>query len=220
MFNFALISRCISDLTHSNSERLCRTLSVLSHLAELLSACFTAHFTAQRFIAVRFPLSVFVEKKFHLIHYLIVAFLTLFGVIYCLALVGYNEYDVCHEELDLKWFLSDALLSFLLPFTIIIVLNILIISQLSKSFQHNQQFRFIRRQRNSPETFPCSSQKRLASSFDPSFNPSFPSKIYGTSSQATPRVGIPFPSFFQSRRFLDRFSWWISQKAFPDGRRN
>lgn len=164
MFNFTLVSRCISDLTHSNSEQLCRLLAFLSHLAELLSACFTAHFTAQRFIAVRFPLSVFMEKRIHLIHYFIVLFLIVFGILYCLALVGYNQYDICHEELYLKWFISDALLSFLIPFTIITILNILIISHLKKSFHRNSQFRFGKRHLQSTEIFPLNFRKKTSSS--------------------------------------------------------
>ena len=182
LFNFTLVSRCISDLTHSNGDQLCRLLSFLSHLAELLSACFTAHFTAQRFIAVRFPLSVFVEKKIHLIHYLIVALFIIFGILYCLALVGYNSYDVCHEELDLPWFLSDALLSFLLPFTIITVLNILIVLHLKKGFPINQQFRFGRRHQHPMEMIPLNSRQKTSISFDPTCNSNSQSKTYGNGS--------------------------------------
>ena len=163
LFNCTLISRCISDLTHSNGEQLCRLLSYLSHLAEFLSACFTAHFTAQRFIAVRFPLSVFMEKKIHLIHYFIIGFFLLFGILYCLALVSFNRYDVCHEELDLKWFLSDALLSFLVPFTIITILNILIISHLKKNLHHNSHFRFGQRHLHPTESFSQKYRKKTSS---------------------------------------------------------
>lgn len=163
LFNFTLISRCISDLTHSNGEQLCRLLSYLSHLAEFLSACFTAHFTAQRFIAVRFPLSVFMEKKIHLIHYFIVVFFLLFGVVYCLALVAFNRYDVCHEELDLKWFLSDAILSFLLPFTVITILNILIISHLKKNLHQNSHFRFGQRHSHPMENLSLNFRKKTSS---------------------------------------------------------
>jgi len=179
IFNFALISRCISDLTRSNSEKLCRILSFLSHLAELLSACFTAHFTAQRFIAVRFPLSVFVEKKIHLIHYVIVALFIIFGIIYCLALVGYNDYDICHEELDLKWFLSDALLSFLLPLITITILNILIIVHLKKSFQNNQQYQFTKRQQQQIEILPLNFRKRNSMPHDLTSNRHFQRKNSG-----------------------------------------
>lgn len=145
LFNFMLVARCVNDLTQSNGEQLCRLLSFLSHLAELLSACFTAQFTAQRFFAVRFPLSVFVEKKIHLIHYLVVSLSVVLGVIYCASLVRNTEYQECHEELELGWFLSDALVSFLIPFTIIIVMNILTIIHLKKGLQNNPQFRFSRR---------------------------------------------------------------------------
>jgi hypothetical protein len=111
----------------------------------------------------------------------------IFGILYCLGLVGYNDYDICHEELDLKWFLSDALLSFLLPFTIIIILNILIVSHLRKGFPTNQQFRFIRRHQNSSEIFPLSFRKRYKSSFDFPFNANSQSKVYGSGS-TTSRV--------------------------------
>lgn len=152
LFNFTLICRCINDFIDFNGENLCRLLSFLSHLAELLSACFTAQFTAQRFIAVRFPLSVFIEKRIHLIHYFIVSLLILFGVVYCFALVSNNSYDNCHEELDLIWFISDALFSFLIPFTLIIVLNFLIILHLKKSFRGNPLFRFRPQQQNENNT--------------------------------------------------------------------
>ncbi|CAF0920950.1 unnamed protein product [Rotaria sp. Silwood1] len=177
VFNFTLVSRCINDLTRSNNEQLCRLLSFLSHLAELLSACFTAQFTAQRFIAVRFPLSVFIEKRIHLIHYLIVTLFIIFGISYCLLLVKTNAYDNCHEELELNWFISDALLSFLIPFTIIIILNILIIFYLKKRFQNNQQYRFTKRQQQS-EMIPLDILKVSSSRYEITVNTKFQANIY------------------------------------------
>lgn len=144
LFNIALISRCLNDQIQHNGEILCRSLAFISHLAEFLSASFTAQFTAQRFIAVRFPLSVFVEKKIHLLHYLFVVFFLIFGSIFNFLLVKNNQYDHCQEELELSWFISDAILSFLLPFTIIIVLNLLIVTQLKRSFSANPTIRFRR----------------------------------------------------------------------------
>ncbi|CAF0974490.1 unnamed protein product [Adineta ricciae] len=176
LFNLMLVSRSITDLTQSRNEQLCRLLSFLSHLAELLSACFTAQFTAQRFIAVRFPLSVFIEKKIHLIHYLVVSLSIIFGVVYCIFLVKNNEYEDCHEELPLAWFLSDTLSSFLIPFTIIIVLNILTIIHLKKGFQNNQQVRFTKRSVHAdimPVNFPVknsiSYEMKLKKHFRPKF---------------------------------------------------
>ncbi|CAF4722913.1 unnamed protein product, partial [Rotaria sp. Silwood2] len=187
LFNFTLVSRCINDLTQSNHAQLCRLLSFLSHLAELLSACFTAQFTAQRFIAVRFPLSVFVEKRIHLIHYLVVTLFIIFGIIYCLVLVKTNAYEHCHEELDLNWFISDALLSFLIPFTIIIILNILIICYLKKRFQNNQQYRFTKRQQQS-EVIPLNFLKQCSSRYEITFNTKFQPNIYENINISNSRV--------------------------------
>jgi len=146
LFNLALVSRCISDIYGSSSDNFCRVLSFLSHLAELLSACFTAHFTIQRFIAVRFPLSVFVEKNIHFLHYIIVTLFLLFGISYCVGLIKSNPYDEsCQEELYLNWFISDALLSFVIPFIIIAILNLLIIFHLRKTSRNNQQLAFSKR---------------------------------------------------------------------------
>lgn len=187
IFNFTLVSRCINDLTHSNNENICRSLSFLSHLAELLSACFTAQFTAQRFIAVRFPLSVFIEKKVHLIHYLIVTLFIIFGTIYCLALVKMNQYDDCHEELGLSWFISDALLSFLIPFTIITVLNILIIIYLKKRYQNNQQYRFTKREQQH-ENFPLNTLGKTLVPYEFGFNTNLHGKIYNDVNISISRV--------------------------------
>ncbi|CAF2073708.1 unnamed protein product [Rotaria magnacalcarata] len=145
LFNLALVSRCLSDLMELNSDSFCRLLSFLSHLAELLSPCFTVHFTVQRFIAVRFPLSAFIERKNHFLHYLIVILFILFGISYCLALTKMNLYEHCQEELYLDWFLSDALSSFVIPFTVIAVLNLLIIFHLKKTCRDNPQVSFSKR---------------------------------------------------------------------------
>lgn len=187
LFNCTLMSRCIQDISQSNSEQLCRLLSFLSHLAELLSACFTAQFTAQRFIAVRFPLSVFVEKKVHLIHYLIVTLFIIFGVTYCLLLVKNNDYDGRHEELALSWFISDALLSFLIPFTIITILNILIIFNLKKRYLNNQQYRFTNRRQIS-EFLPLNDTKKNSSTHEIPLDGNFPSNIYDNITISNSRV--------------------------------
>ncbi|CAF3004253.1 unnamed protein product [Rotaria sp. Silwood2] len=164
LFNFTLVSRCINDLTQSNHAQLCRLLSFLSHLAELLSACFTVHFTIQRFIAVKFPLSVFIERKNHFLHYFILTLFISFGISYCSLLVTKTHYDNCQEELHLNWFLSDALSSFVIPFTIIAILNLLIIFHLRKTCQNNQQFSYIKRSKKN--LLPSNSKRKSIISFD------------------------------------------------------
>lgn len=140
LFNLALVSRCITDSKFFTSIYFCQILAFLSHLAELLSACFTVHFTVQRFIAVRFPLSVFIEKNIHFLHYSIVTLLILLASSFCFALVKMNVYEYgCQESLDLKWFISDALSSFVVPFSLIAILNSLIIFHLRKASRHSQQ---------------------------------------------------------------------------------
>ncbi len=164
LFNLTLVSRCIIDLTLSISDNFCQVLAFLSHLAELLSACFTAHFTIQRFIAVRFPLSVFIEKNIHLLHYCIVTLFILLGISYCFALVKNNVYEYCQEELHLSWFLSDALLSFVLPFIIIAILNLLIIFHLRKTCRNNRQLSFTKR--SNKGNLPLNQRKKLPVLYD------------------------------------------------------
>jgi hypothetical protein len=161
-----LVSRCITDLTLSISNNFCQVLAFLSHLAELLSACFTVHFTVQRFIAVRFPLSVFIEKNIHFLHYCIVTLFILLGVSYCFALIKKNDYEDCQEGLDLNWFYSDAILSFVLPFTIIAILNLLIIFHLRKTCQNNKQLSFISQSKK--ENLPLNQTRKRSISYDSS----------------------------------------------------
>lgn len=166
LFNLTLASRCAHDFLDLNSMNFCRLLSFLSHLAELLSAGFTVHFTIQRFIAVKFPLSVFIEKNFHHLHSIIIGLFVLLGVAFCSALVSQNQYEFCQEELELFWFIFDAILSFFVPFSIIAVLNLLIIIHLRTSFKRHQ-------------TIPSRQQRR---SFDSS---SFYSRYSETSNTGT-----------------------------------
>ncbi|CAF0738305.1 unnamed protein product [Didymodactylos carnosus] len=98
-------------------------------LAELLSACFTVHFTVQRFIAVKLPLKAAL-KSARLANYVIVFTCTILSLVYCISLVYNNQYYQCQEELTLKWFISDAILSFVLPFFLIICFNLLIVYQI------------------------------------------------------------------------------------------
>ncbi len=144
------------------------------------------------------------EKRIHLIHYFIVLLFIVFGVTYCLALVEYSAYDHCHEELELKWFISDALLSFLIPFTVIIILNILIILHLKKGFQNNQQFRFTKRHRPSPEILSSDFRKNSVLSYEITLSKHFQQKIYANTAISNSRVLILFS--FQSKKNI---SQWI-----------
>ncbi|CAF4830949.1 unnamed protein product [Rotaria sp. Silwood1] len=164
LFNLALVSRCLSDLIELNSDIFCRLLSFFSHLAELLSACFTVHFTIQRFVAVKFPLSVFIERKNYFLHYSILTLFILFGIAYCLLLITKNQYENCQEELHLNWFLSDALLSFVIPFTLIAILNLLIIFHLRKTCRNNQQLIFTKQSKKN--FLPLNSKRKSLISFD------------------------------------------------------
>ncbi|CAF1266814.1 unnamed protein product, partial [Didymodactylos carnosus] len=132
LFNIILILRCINDFTRTNNDIMCKSLSMFSHFAELLSACFTVHFTIQRFIAVKVPLKAAL-KSARLVNYVIIFTCTAISLIYCILLVYNNEYDKCHEELTLKWFISDAILSFVLPFFLIVSFNLLIVYQIRKN---------------------------------------------------------------------------------------
>ncbi|CAF0829852.1 unnamed protein product [Adineta ricciae] len=165
LFNLTLVSFCINKLSGLNSDSFCRFLSFCSHLAELLSACFTAHFTIQRFIAVRFPLSVFMEKNVHILHYVIESLIILFGVSYCLLLIMNNRYDNCQEQLASNWFISDALSSFVIPFLIIATLNLLIIFHLRKTSRKNQQLSSVNK-RTKRDSLPLNNRKKPSISFD------------------------------------------------------
>ena len=78
------------------------------------------------------------EKNRHVVHYSIVLFFIVFGFFYCLALIRFNDYDSCEEELKLSWFVSDALISFVIPFVIIAVVNFFIIEHLRTNYKNNK----------------------------------------------------------------------------------
>ena len=115
----------------------CRLLSFLSHLAEFLSAGFTFDFTTQRYIPIRSPFNVLVEKENHPRHYFTTTILVLFRVLYCLALTIENNYENCQEELYLSWFISDAVLTCVIPLVPIVILNALIVFHLRKISRNN-----------------------------------------------------------------------------------
>jgi hypothetical protein len=105
-------------------------ISFLSHLAELLSACYTVSFTIQRYAAVRYPLKAAVGRRSSpIISLLIIFFLS---ALFCFVLSYQNLYVECHEELHLRWFIADALFSFVIPFFLILIFNIFIVNFIRK----------------------------------------------------------------------------------------
>jgi hypothetical protein len=94
-------------------------------LAELLSACYTVLFTIQRYRAVRYPLEAAVRYRSSPL--VIILLIFLLSVLFCLILTHANAYIDCHEELKLGWFIADALLSFIIPFSLILIFNIRIV---------------------------------------------------------------------------------------------
>ena len=130
LFNIALLIRAIHDISKRRSNRLCIIVSFLSHVAELLSACYTVSFTIQRYTAVRYPLKVAANHHSSPLISLLIIFLC--SIIFCLILSSVNPYIDCHEELRLTWFIADALLSFVIPCLLIVLFNILIVKFIRK----------------------------------------------------------------------------------------
>ena len=125
LFNTVLLIRGINDILKSRSDWLCLTISFLSHLAELLSACYTVSFTIQRYHAIRCPLEAAARRRSSPIVSLLVIYVL--STIFCLLISYHNHYVDCHEELYLGWFIADASLSFAIPFAFILTFNTLII---------------------------------------------------------------------------------------------
>ncbi|CAF3355649.1 unnamed protein product [Rotaria sp. Silwood1] len=130
LFNIVLLIRGVHDIMKGNSNRLCIIISFLSQLAQLLSACYTVSFTIQRYSAVRYPLKAAAHRRSSPIISLV--FIFILSSIFCLILSNRNAYVNCHEELKLKWFIADAFISFVIPFSIILIFNILIVSFIRK----------------------------------------------------------------------------------------
>jgi hypothetical protein len=120
----------IHDIARGKIEYLCLFVSFLSQLAELLSACFIVLFTVQRFTAVRYPLQAAIQKWSSPFISLLVIFLA--SLLFCITSSLSNTHTDCHEELNLKWFIADALSSFIIPFSLILIFNILIINTIRK----------------------------------------------------------------------------------------
>ncbi len=130
VFNIALLIRGIHDIVKGGSDRLCIIISFLSHLAELLSACYTVSFTIQRYTAVRYPLKAAADRRSSPMISLSIIFI--FSLLFCFLLPHKNDYVDCHEELELHWFIADALSSFVIPFFLILIFNILIVNFIRK----------------------------------------------------------------------------------------
>ncbi|UJR25001.1 hypothetical protein I4U23_006362 [Adineta vaga] len=130
LFNTVLLIRGIHDIFKGKSDRICLTISFLSHLAEVLSAYYTVSFTIQRYYAIRCPFEAAVRRRSSPIVSLLVIFIL--SSIFCFHLSYYNRYEDCHEELDLNWFLADALISFVIPFILILIFNIMIVNYIRK----------------------------------------------------------------------------------------
>lgn len=137
--NTALSIQVIHDVSHSKIQQLCVIISFLSQLADLLSAGFTALFTIQRYTAVKYPLETAVQNQSSPIAIICLIFTS--SVLFCLALIFENRHIGCHPELHLRWFIADALVSFIIPFTLILLFNIrivILIRKQAKSFINKQ----------------------------------------------------------------------------------
>ncbi|CAM4792903.1 unnamed protein product [Rotaria magnacalcarata] len=99
LFYTAFLIRGIHDIFKGNYAHLCLVVSFLSHLAELLSACYTVVFTIQRYTAVRYPLEAAAHRRSSPI--LSLLFIFVFSSIFCFTLCHRNIYVECHEELKL-----------------------------------------------------------------------------------------------------------------------
>lgn len=123
--NSALSIRVLHDLSKEKLISICVIIAFLSQLAELLSACYTVLFTIQRYLAVRYPLRVAVHKRSS--PFVIIFLIFLINFLFCFALSHASIYVDCHEELSLNWFIADALFSFIIPFSLILIFNIRIV---------------------------------------------------------------------------------------------
>lgn len=139
LFNIALLCRGIQDLIKEPPERFCVIISFLSHLAELLSALYIVSFTIERYMAVHHPLQVVTQRQTSPLISSIVIFIC--SLLFCAMISTRASYDDCHEDLSLFWFSADAVVSFVIPSSFILIFNVLIalsIRQHSQSLIHTQ----------------------------------------------------------------------------------
>ncbi|CAF1572724.1 unnamed protein product [Adineta ricciae] len=131
LFNIALSVRGISDLIEGESERVCMFITFFSHLAELLSAYYTVLFTIQRYCAVRYPFEVAINRRSASIIPLSIIFLL--SSLFCFFFhYEENPSEKCRPVPALHWFIANALLSFVIPFSLISIFNILIVYYIRK----------------------------------------------------------------------------------------
>ncbi len=128
--NVALLITLLHGLIGGQIESICIIISFLSHLAELLSACFTVLFTIQRYAAVRYPLQAALQNQSSPIISLLLIFVS--SVIFCSVLSYSGNCAEGNEELPLHWYIVDALSSFIIPFSLILIFNILIVRFIRK----------------------------------------------------------------------------------------
>ncbi|UJR24735.1 hypothetical protein I4U23_006109 [Adineta vaga] len=126
VFNIALSVRGISDMIEGESERVCMFITFFGHLAELLSAYYTVSFTIQRYWAVRYPFEAAANRRSSPI--IPLSFIFLLSSIFCFFFhYEENPSEKCRPVPALHWFIANALLSFVVPFFLILIFNILIV---------------------------------------------------------------------------------------------
>lgn len=133
LFNIALLIRATQDSFGKKDYFICKTICFLSNLAELLSSSLTVLFTIQRFAAVRYPFQAAIQRDSSPILpiFVIVVFSLVFG-----GILSFKSKQIdCAEELPLRYYIIDALVSFVIPFTTIFIFNILIINLIRKHAQ-------------------------------------------------------------------------------------
>lgn len=148
LFNLALLIRGTHDTVLKRTGRSCSVISFLSHLAEVLSAWYTVSFTIQRFVAVHYPFQAAARDHSSRLISLLLVFLV--SVSFCFSLTYYAQYVDCTEELTLGWFIADAALSFVIPFALILLFNILINISIRKHLRSPISVHAILLRRRSP----------------------------------------------------------------------
>ena len=148
LFNLALLIRGTNDTVLKRTDRSCSVISFLSHLAEVLSAWYTVSFTIQRFVAVHYPFQAAARDHSSRLISLLLIFLV--SVSFCFSLTYYAQYADCTEELTLSWFIADAAFSFVIPFALILVFNILINISIRKHLRSPISVHAILLRRRSP----------------------------------------------------------------------
>jgi len=128
--NVALLITVLHSFIDGQIESICTAIIFLSHLAELLSACFTALFTIQRYAAVRYPFQAALQNQPSPIISLLLIFVS--SVFFCSVLSNVGTCTEGNKEIPLNWYIADALSSFIIPFSLILIFNILIVSFIRK----------------------------------------------------------------------------------------